>query len=71
MIGELDIHGVFISPLLAWGFIAFIVSIGVRWVLRLVGAYRLVWHRPLFDLALYVIIFGGVAAVFNHYTSLS
>ncbi|ASG24230.1 DUF1656 domain-containing protein [Nitrospirillum viridazoti] len=68
MIGEMDIHGVFVSPLLVWGVVAFLISMAVRWVLRLVGAYRLVWHRPLFDLAVYVIVLGGVAAAFTHYT---
>ncbi|MBB6250920.1 DUF1656 domain-containing protein [Nitrospirillum iridis] len=70
MIGEMDIHGVFVPPLLVWGAIAFLISMAVRWGLRLVGAYRLVWHRPLFDLAVYVIVLGGVAALFTHHTSL-
>ena len=29
------------------------------------GLYRLVWHRPLFDLALFVILLGIVAAIGN------
>ncbi|WP_246130473.1 DUF1656 domain-containing protein [Nitrospirillum pindoramense] len=66
----MDIHGVFVSPLLVWGVIAFLISMAVRWVLRLVGAYRMVWHRPLFDLAVYVIVLGGVAALFAHHTPL-
>ncbi|MEE3624237.1 DUF1656 domain-containing protein [Nitrospirillum sp. BR 11752] len=66
----MDIHGVFVSPLLVWGVIAFLISMAVRWVLRRVGAYRLVWHRPLFDLAVYVIVLGGVAALFVHHTPL-
>jgi hypothetical protein len=32
-----------------------------------VGAYRLVWHRPLFDLALFVIVLGSVAAMSAHW----
>jgi hypothetical protein len=32
----------------------------VRRLIAATGFYRLVWHRPLFDLALYVLLLGGV-----------
>jgi hypothetical protein len=63
MTGELDIYGVFVPSLTAWMLLAFLISLPLRRVLALSGFYRLVWHRPLFDLALYVVLLGGVVAV--------
>ena len=63
MTGELDIYGVFVPSLAAWMVIAFIANVVVRRLLSAIGFYRLVWHRPLFDLALYVVLLGVVVAV--------
>ena len=63
MTGELDIYGVFIPSLAAWMLIAFLVSLPLRRALAATGFYRLVWHRPLFDLALYVILLGCVVSL--------
>ena len=63
MTGELDIYGVFIPSLAAWMLVAVLISLGVRRLLASVGFYRLVWHRPLFDLALYVVLLGVVVSV--------
>ena len=62
MISELNIAGVFIPPLLAWGLIALPISAVARFVLGRMGFYRLVWHRPLVDLSLFVLILAAVAA---------
>jgi len=63
MIGEIDIFGVLLPPLLAWVCAALAISAGLRWVLGRAGVYRYVWHRPLFDLALLVILTGLVTFV--------
>ncbi|MEN7531528.1 MULTISPECIES: DUF1656 domain-containing protein [unclassified Cupriavidus] len=63
MPGEFSIYGVFIPSLLVWMFAAFLITSGARAVLTRVGFYRLVWHRSLFNLALYAIILGGVVAL--------
>jgi hypothetical protein len=63
MIGEIDIFGVLLPPLLVWVLMAVMLSAAVRWVLAKVGLYRFVWHRPLFDLALLVILTGAVTLV--------
>lgn len=57
---ELDLYGLFITPLLAWAVIAWLISIPLRRLLDAIGFYRLVWHRALFDVALFVIVLGGV-----------
>lgn len=63
MTGEMDVYGVFVPSLLVWVIAALALTAGLRRVLRWLGFYRLVWHRPLFDLALLVIVLGAVVAV--------
>ena len=63
MIGEVDIYGVFIPILLVWSVLALVVAAVLRRVLSRVGFYRLVWHRPLVDLSLFVIVLAAIAAV--------
>lgn len=58
MIGEVDLYGVFVPSLGLAMLAAFLASIPLRWGLQAIGFYRLVWHRPLFDLALYVVLLG-------------
>jgi hypothetical protein len=65
MIGEINIYGVFIPSLLAWAVIGFMVSLLVRRVLAKLGFYKYVWHRPLFDIALVIVLVGAVASIAN------
>ena len=67
MIGELDVYGVFVPALLVWGLVAVLLSLVLRAVLRRIGFYRLVWHRPLVDLSLLVIILAAVVATLPHW----
>jgi hypothetical protein len=62
MISEADVYGLLVAPMLLWVGAAMVLSALVRHVLGWVGFYRFVWHRPLFDLALLVILVGGVVA---------
>lgn len=63
MTGELDLYGVFVPTLAAWMALAFIANVLVRRFLSAISFYRLVWHRPLFDLALYVVLLGAVVSL--------
>jgi hypothetical protein len=65
MRGELDLHGVFVPALLAFAFAAWLVTIVLRRLLAATGFYRLVWHRPLFDTALFVLVLGGLVALLS------
>lgn len=56
MIGEVDIDGVFLPSLLVAALIAFCVTTLVRWALRRLHFYRLVWHAGLFDVALFLVM---------------
>ncbi|MHB8285587.1 MAG: DUF1656 domain-containing protein [Caulobacteraceae bacterium] len=63
MNGEFNLDGVFVSSLLIYAGLAFLITAMATRLLALAGFYRLVWHRALFDFALFVIVWGGVAAV--------
>ena len=55
--------GVLFPALLAWTAIAVLVTALLRRALAATGFYRLVWHRPLFDLALGIIVLGATVAL--------
>lgn len=55
--------GVLFPALLVWAAIAVLVTMLLRRALAATGFYRLVWHRPLFDLALGIIILGATVAL--------
>jgi hypothetical protein len=65
MTGEIDIYGVLFPPLLIWLAISMPISACLRFCLNRIGFYRFVWHRPLFDLAILVIVIGCVSAFAN------
>jgi Protein of unknown function (DUF1656) len=67
MIGEIDLFGVLLPPLLVWVAVALPVSAALRWALTKAGAYRFIWHRPLFDLSLLVILTGIVSLLMNRF----
>jgi len=60
MIGEVNFQGVFVLRFLISLVLALAITFVLRRTLAWSGAYRLVWHRPLFDLALLVIVLGAV-----------
>ncbi|UEM06231.1 DUF1656 domain-containing protein [Skermanella rosea] len=60
---ELDIAGVYVAPILGWALVALVVWTMLRRLIDGLGASRWIWHRGLFDAALFVIVLGGVAAV--------
>jgi hypothetical protein len=70
MSGEIDVYGVFIPTLLVWVGVTLPLTAGLRRMLRWFGLYRLVWHRPLFDLALLVMVLGAVVAASTRWVAL-
>jgi hypothetical protein len=70
MIGEIDVYGVFVPSLLVWVLASLPLTAVLRRRLRSFGLYRLVWHRPLFDFALLVIMVGAVVAVSKRWVAL-
>lgn len=67
MIGEIDIFGVLFPPLLIWLGVGLLVSYAVRWGLAWLGAYRFVWHRPLFDFSLLVVLTGIISGLMTRF----
>lgn len=62
MIGEVDIYGVYFPAFIVFAGVAFLLQLAVNRLFNSFGVYRFVWHRPLFDLAIYVILLGVVTA---------
>lgn len=63
MIGELDISGIFLPTLLVMMAVTYALFLVVHGVLTRVHFYRLVWHRALFNVALYAVMLGAVDAI--------
>ena len=63
MIGEVDIYGVYLPAALVLMLVAYLFCLVVTRVFDRVGLYRFVWHRSIFDLAIYVIVLGLVVIV--------
>ena len=55
-----DLFGFYLPPVALWAAAAFIPYLVISRLADWAGFYRLVWHRPLFDAALYVIIVGAL-----------
>lgn len=60
MRSELAFSGVYVPGLLCCGLVAFMLNVVLRQLLAFAGFYRLVWHRALFDLAMFVVVLGTV-----------
>ena len=57
---EIDIYGVLVPSLLLWLIIAYGLSALLRRLMQRFDLYRLVWHRALFNLAMFVCLLGVV-----------
>lgn len=60
MIPDFDLFGVMVSPLLFCLLLAFGARLVLSKILSVIGLYRWVWHRSLFDLSLYIVLVWGV-----------
>ncbi|WP_027801802.1 DUF1656 domain-containing protein [Paraburkholderia dilworthii] len=69
MIGEIDIFGVFVPAVLVLMLVAYLINLAIRTMLARVGFYRFVWHRPIFDLGIYVLVLGLVVVVSHRLVS--
>jgi hypothetical protein len=63
---EVNIGGVFVPAALLWAAAAFVVSSLLTRALGRTGFYALVWHRALFDVSLFVIVWGAISAIAYH-----
>jgi len=63
---ELNLAGVFVPAALLWAALAFVLSALMGRALNRTGFYALVWHRALFDVAVFVIVWGAISAIAYH-----
>ena len=63
---EVNLGGVFLPAALVWAGIAILLSSLISRALSRMGFYALVWHRALFDAALFVLFWGAISAVAYH-----
>ncbi|TCL72651.1 DUF1656 domain-containing protein [Rhizobium sp. BK251] len=52
--------GFYLPPLALWAGGALVVFAILRWLIERLGLYRFVWHRSLFNIALYALLMGGL-----------
>lgn len=62
---EIAIYGLYVPSILLLALMALACSRALAWVFGRLGLYRLVWHPALFDVALFVILLGGLNSVFE------
>lgn len=66
MYGEFSFYGVFIPTLMGLMLAAYLVLNGLRFLLSKADAYRHVWHPPLFNFALYILVLGALFALMRN-----
>jgi len=66
---DFDVYGIYVPRLLVLMFLTLALVIALRRALAWIGAYSLVWHRGLFDLALFVLVLGGMSSFARWITS--
>jgi hypothetical protein len=67
---ELNFGGVFVPAVLIWAATAFVLSSLIGRALSGTGFYALVWHRALFEVSVFVILWGTISA-FAYYAAFS
>ena len=69
MQSDISIAGVYLPGLLVLMLAAFVVARIVWQVLSWTGFYSFVWHRALFNFALYILILGALSSLSNRLLS--
>lgn len=64
MLKEINIEGVFFSPFVGYLVIAALLFFPLRMFFDRCAIQRYVWHRPLFDLSVFVIILSLIGLMF-------
>mgnify|MGYP003391846182 CR=1 FL=1 len=60
MYGEFSLYGVFIPTLFGLLLLAYVFNSALILLLQRTGVYRHLWHPALFNLAMYVLLLGGL-----------
>ncbi len=65
MIGHVNLYGVYVPALLVLMLLAYLLKSLLGIALARLDFYRRVWHPPLFNLALYLILLGVLSTLFS------
>ena len=64
MLKEINIAGVYVSPFVGYLAAALLIFFPLRMLFDRWALQRYVWHRPLFDLSVFVIILSLIGLMF-------
>jgi hypothetical protein len=64
MLKEINFFGIYFAPFALYFVIAMALFLPIRWLLDRYEAERWVWHRPLFDLSIFVILISLIGLMF-------
>jgi hypothetical protein len=65
MLKEINLDGVFIAPFAGYLAVALLLFIPVRLLFDRCAIDRWVWHRPLFEMSVFVIILSLIGLIFG------
>ena len=57
---EVDIFGVYVSPILPMMIVALAITLALRWLAVATGLFRWIWHPALFEFSVYLIVLTAV-----------
>lgn len=64
MTGEVSLFGVFVPGLLLLAIAAAVLTALISRLFAIVGVYRIFAYRPLVDVAVYILVLGGLVLAF-------
>ena len=67
MIADINLFGMFVDVALVTALLACFALMVLQRVLAAAGAYRWVWHPPLFNLALFAVLWMAFALAMTHF----
>jgi protein AaeX len=65
MIKEINLSGIYVAPFAAYLFCALLIYVPLRIWLDRIEIQKWVWHRPLFEVALFLIILSLIGLAFR------
>jgi protein AaeX len=57
---DIDLFGVYVAPISLLLVVAWVITIGLRWVVARYGLLNHVWHPALFVFAVYLIVLSSL-----------
>jgi hypothetical protein len=63
MLKEINIFGIYIAPFAGYLFVALVIFLPLRKLFDRWALERYVWHRPLFDFSVFVIILSLIGLI--------